>query len=209
MTAPITYADTETMLAARDRYFLANDFGADGGYSDKWVDLKVGPLHLPFPNTAARVKAVGVHDLHHLVTGYQTDLRGEAEISAWELGAGCKRLAVAWFLDLAAMPMGAVLAPKRLFKAYVRGRRSDTLYGRPYQPLLTQTVGQVRTLTGLAKADADPRPATVGERALFGVTLAAGAVAATAALGIIALLLPFGLLGLAAQKKARKHSAVA
>jgi len=61
----------------RTRYFRDNAFGDDGGYAKKWVSVQLGPLPLGFPNSAARVRAVKYHDLHHVVTGYATDLVGE------------------------------------------------------------------------------------------------------------------------------------
>ena len=84
-----------TMRSARDLYFQVNDFGADGGYADTWVDFKIGPVPLPFPNTAGRIAAVKFHDLHHVLTGYETNASGEFEISAWEIGAGCRVAAAA------------------------------------------------------------------------------------------------------------------
>ena len=87
-----SYTPDMTMRTARDLYFDVNGFGADGGYSEPWVDFKLGPLPLPFPNTAGRIAAVKFHDLHHVLTGYETNAIGEFEISAWELGAGCAKL---------------------------------------------------------------------------------------------------------------------
>src|SRR5688572_7376869 len=99
----VHYAETESMSDARAAYFKANGFGADGGYSDAWVDFKLGPVPFPFPNTKARVRAVRYHDLHHVLTGYGTDILGEFEISAWEIGAGCKDFVAAWQLNLGGM----------------------------------------------------------------------------------------------------------
>ena len=79
-----------TMREALDQYFRDNDFGEDGGYSADWVKLKIGPIPFAFPNTPARRRAVRFHDLHHFLTGYQTDWVGEAEIAAWEVATGCK-----------------------------------------------------------------------------------------------------------------------
>ncbi len=190
---------SETMLEARTRYFRDNRFGDDGGYGDKWVDIAVGPLHVPFPNTAGRVRAVRYHDLHHLVTGYTTDLVGEAEIGAWELGAGCKSLAAAWFLNLTVMAMGMVRAPGRTFAAFVRGRRSDSLYGQPFEPLLAETVDEVRARTHVPSAAA-ARPASLADRALFGAAVVGSLGAATVALAVTVVLLPFGLAALAAKR---------
>jgi ubiquinone biosynthesis protein Coq4 len=39
---------------------------------------------------------VRLHDLHHLVTGYPTDWKGELEISAWEIAGSCRGYVAAW-----------------------------------------------------------------------------------------------------------------
>ena len=43
-----------------------------GGYQRRWVRLQAGRLSLYFLNTKARVRAVRLHDLHHVRTGYET-----------------------------------------------------------------------------------------------------------------------------------------
>src|SRR5262245_55376361 len=102
-----------TMRAARARYFAENGFGDDGGYASDWVDLKLGPIPFPIPNTPARKRAVAYHDLHHVLTGYKTDFLGELEISAWEIGGGCKGFLAAWQLNLGGMGAGLFLMPKK------------------------------------------------------------------------------------------------
>jgi len=77
----------ERVFEARQRYFADNGF-SDAGYSDRWVKLSIGPLPFVMPNLPSRRRAIPLHDLHHVATGYDTTVRGEAEISAWELGAG-------------------------------------------------------------------------------------------------------------------------
>src|SRR5262245_39608544 len=123
----VAYADTMTMREARKVYFEANGFGETGGYEDDWVDFKLGPLPMPFPNTKARKEAVRYHDLHHILTGYDTDIVGEFEISAWEIAAGCKTMAAAWALNLGGMAGGLFRAPRRVFAAFVRGRGQRTI----------------------------------------------------------------------------------
>jgi hypothetical protein len=127
VSAAAPYDDLPVRVA-RARYFEDNEFGADGGYGAKWVTLKLGPLPLAFPNTAARIAAVKLHDLHHVVTGYATTPTGEAEIGAWEVASGCGRYTAAWMLNLWAMSYGTWLAPRALFRAFVRGRHSGNLY---------------------------------------------------------------------------------
>lgn len=80
---------SDTMFDARAQYFEANGFGADGGYNKTWDLFKLGPIPIPIPNPPARRRALQFHDLNHLLTGYQTDWRGEFEIAA-----GCGKL---WF----------------------------------------------------------------------------------------------------------------
>jgi ubiquinone biosynthesis protein Coq4 len=109
---------------ARAHHLAANGF-SEAAYTDRWLR---GPLGIPIFNPAARRRAIKLHDLHHLATGYGTSLRGEAEISAWELGGGCRDYWVAWLLDGAAALLGLVIAPRRTWRAFRRGRRATNLY---------------------------------------------------------------------------------
>ncbi len=134
-----------SLRQARAEYFAASGFPLDGGYGDRWVRLKAGPFTLRFPNTAARVRAVRLHDLHHVLTGYGTTWTGEAEIGAWEIASGCGRHYPAWFLNFGALAIGLALAPLRVFRAFVRGRHSRNLYAGEFrEELLDLTVGALR-----------------------------------------------------------------
>ena len=160
-------ASDDTLARARDDYFRANGFGENGGYDDAWVDFKLGPSPMPFPNTASRKRAVRFHDLHHALTGYATDVRGEFEISAWEIGSGCADHVAAWYLNLSGMVGGLIAAPRRTFAAFVRGRRSRNLYRAAYDDaLLGRRIGDVRNELGLDAPPAAARAADVGWFAL-------------------------------------------
>jgi hypothetical protein len=113
---------------ARQIYFERAGLPADGGYAARWVPLRIGPIPFAIPNTKARRRAVPLHDVHHLVTGYRTDWPGEGEISAWELGAGCGSYGFAWAINLHGLVAGWVCGWRRTFRAFVRGRRSRSLY---------------------------------------------------------------------------------
>ena len=182
-------APTDTLAAARDEYFRRNGFGDAGNYDDAWVDFKIGPLPIPFPNPPARRKAVRTHDLHHALTGYGTDFFGELEISAWEVGAGCADVGVAWLLGLSGLAAGAVSLPRRTFRAFVRGRRARSLYGTRYDAaLLARRVGEVRATLGIADTVPD---ATVGDVAAFAAAFAAGLTVGNA---MLVPLLPIAML---------------
>jgi len=187
MTIP--YHPELTMSAARTRYFENNGFGADGGYGAAWVDFKLGPIPFPFPNTPQRVDAVKFHDLHHVLTGYDTDFTGELEISAWEIAAGCKRYAAAWVLNLGGIAAGLFTSPGRVFAAFVRGRHSSTVYGEAFEPLLERTVGELR-----AAHVAAPEPrASLSDVLLFALASTAGLAVAVTLFTVVVPLVPVGL----------------
>jgi hypothetical protein len=162
-----------TLAQARDEYFRANDFGPNGGYDDAWVDFKLGPIPMPFPNTPGRRRAVRFHDLHHVLTGYATDVRGEFEISAWEVGSGCARFWTAWQLNLSGLTGGLLACPRRTWRAFVRGRHSRNLYGGAVydEALLARRVDEMQRELGL---DAAVPPAMAGDALRMAVAAAAG-----------------------------------
>jgi hypothetical protein len=181
-----------TMRAARAQYFRDNGFPPDGGYADAWVDFKLGPLPMPFPNTEQRRRAVRFHDLHHVITGYATNLTGEAEIAAWELASGCADHIAAWYLNLNGLAIGAVIAPLRTWGAFVRGRYSENVYRRPFDDsLLDVAVLELRDELGVDRASrAAPR---ARDGLAFAAFLAVGCAVAVPSLAIGFALAPLGI----------------
>lgn len=159
------YEDSLTLRQARERYFERNGFG-DGGYEDHWVKLKAGPIPIYLPNTAARVRAVKLHDLHHTATEYDTTWTGEAEIGAWEIGSGCASHYAAWILNLQAMAIGLAIAPGAVFRAFVRGRQTANLYRTTLdETLLSETLASLRERLQL---NHPPSPPTRVDKIAFG-----------------------------------------
>jgi hypothetical protein len=191
------YPERSTLRAARARYFEDNEFGEDGGYEDAWVDFKLGSIPFPFPNTPGRLRAVRYHDLHHVLTGYATDFPGELEISAWEIAAGCKGFLAAWQLNLGGMAAGMFFMPKKVFRAFVRGRRSRSLYGLELEPLLEQSVGETRAQMQVPSGD--PKP-TLADVVLFSAAVGAGLAVGTVTFLLAAPLLPIAYLVLSRQR---------
>ena len=137
---------------ARKLFFRRAKLGEDGGYSSRWVRVESKPFPFYFPNSRSRVAAARLHDLHHIAAEYETDWPGEAEISAWEIASGCAHYHAAWILDLGGMYAGIAVAPRRLFRAFLRGRRASTnLYKRGVDEsrLSEITVGSLRDALGL------------------------------------------------------------
>ena len=179
------YDDALAVREARALYFRDNGFGDDGGYGAKWVKIALGPVPAFVPNSAARVRAVRLHDLHHVATDYDTDLAGEAEIAAWEIASGCAGYAAAWILNLYALAIGLVVAPGRTWRAFVRGRRSGNLYRLGWRDeVLDDRVGALRSELGLEPTSlAD---GTLRDRIEFAAWVAAALALALATLALLA-----------------------
>jgi len=150
MPSPV-YPDTMPLREARAQFFERSKLGDDGGYASRWVHVEA-PIPFCFPNWNARVAAARLHDLHHIAAEYATDWPGEVEIAAWEIASNCRRYSAAWLLDLAGWNVGLLIAPRRMFRAFVRGRRAaHNLYKKPLleSQLDTVTVGMLRDQLGL------------------------------------------------------------
>lgn len=147
-----TYEENLTMRVALAQLFERFGFSGDA-YTAKWFALYIGKQPIVYlPNIPSRVWVARFHDLHHVLTGYPANWRGEAEIGAWELATGCRTSWVAWFLNGGAVMIGLVLWPRAVWKAFWRGRKTETnlYYDFPYEPLLDMTVGALRQRIGLA-----------------------------------------------------------
>ncbi|MBN8609324.1 MAG: hypothetical protein J0L92_01980 [Deltaproteobacteria bacterium] len=133
------------------QYFAINGF-TTAAYTAPTVEIPIGPVTIPLPNTAGRKKVVKLHDLHHLATGYGTDLVGEAEIGAWELRAGCVGLA-AYVYNGMAVAMGLLIAPLRTVQAFRDARGTTTLYrlGLDYDAAMALDVAELRARLGVKR----------------------------------------------------------
>ena len=149
-----------TLREGREAYFAENGLPSDGGYADNWVVIKVGsvPVFL-FRNTASRKRDVPFHDLHHVLTGYPTTLVGEGEIGAWELGSDCSASPVAVLLNCQIFGMLLLLHPRRMFRAFMRGRRAGNLYGCSHDDqLLSRSIAEMREELRVDAPIGEPKP---------------------------------------------------
>src|SRR5262252_7569081 len=180
-----------TVRAAREDYFRQNGFSI-AAYEERWVRVRLFGIPIVFPNVRSRRRAIRFHDVHHLVTGYATDPRGEAEIGAWEIAATFgdrgREYAAAWVLNTAMFTLGLAIAPRKVYRAFVRGRHCTSLYRFGWSDdLLQRDVDEVRRELGLDQ----PRETTWSDRFAFAAVVAA--IATLAALPPVALL--YALLG--------------
>ena len=174
------------MGEARAAYFARYGLPADGGYDERWTPLRFGPVTLHVYNGAARRRAVRLHDLHHVVTGYHADPPGEAEISAWEFGAGIHDKHFARLINLGALLYGGWLYPQRTWRAYLRGRRSRSLYSGEFDPAILDTPVVALRAKLLPTTPAQPRARDVAHYLVL--LLVANVPLIAAALGVTLLL---------------------
>jgi len=139
------------MSEARDLYLAENGFSIRDYYAPRFT-IAIFGLALKFPNTEAHKRAVPLHDLHHVLTGYGTDWIGEAEIGAWELRAGCNSFIV-YFLNGSGVIIGLFISPRRVWRAFRAARGQRTLYNdpAPYERLLQMTVSELRKRLGISR----------------------------------------------------------
>jgi len=140
---------TQTLREAAAAHLADAGLGADAGA--RWVKIKIGPIPFAYPNTGGRQRLRLAHDLHHLLAGYETDLVGEAETGAWELGTGMRdRTGVRYAIRVFgfALPWSA----GRLRSAFVRGRYCQNLLARSLDDAtLTRSVADLRSELGLER----------------------------------------------------------
>jgi hypothetical protein len=136
----------ETVRAGRDRYLKNNSLTLDS-YTESGFPIYVGKRFIRLPNPGL----LHLHDLHHVVTGYGTGLVGEAEISAYELRAGCRSFMV-HLLCVGAILGAMFVAPRRIVRAWRRARGAHTLYYTtiPYDALLDMSVAELRSHLNIA-----------------------------------------------------------
>ena len=195
------YGDDMTFAEARKAYFADYGFGDCGGYDARTVQVKLGPVLVELPNLDARKQALPYHDAHHILTGYRPTSagvrigseasHGESEVAAWETGAGWIGIGYweAWLVNSYAVFIGLMACPGKTFRAFVRGRRSSTLYDLPLDArLLEERLGAIRARVGL---NSPGTHASFGDGALF--LFWSCAACATALLSTLFIVLPFAV----------------
>lgn len=104
----------------------------------------MGGSHVPFFPILRRDGPIILHDVHHMLTGYGFNWRGELEVAAWELGSGgCGWHLLYWLDRLTFLVIGLVSAPRVTLQAFVRGWRGHNLFGRDPEEVLRMDVDDV------------------------------------------------------------------
>lgn len=153
--------DDQTPREILSKFYSDNNLDPDGGQSSSSVKIELTPkFHFYFPNFDARRKAVVLHDIHHLLTGYTTTLSGESEISAWEIGSGCENYWAAFLIDTSGVVMGIPFNLISVLKAFSRGRKTKNLYHNNLSnnKILGMKISELRKHLYLDKYPQDIKP---------------------------------------------------
>jgi hypothetical protein len=95
--------------------------------SGVWL-ATLGGLIVPLPNFRWRREILVQHDLHHIVTGFETTVSGELSLAAWELGLGCYSSIWAKSLCFGLLCAGIIAQPRKTIRSYRRGQKSAVAY---------------------------------------------------------------------------------
>ena len=116
-----------TAAEALRHYYDIHYFG-DSALTNRWVKVRLGAISIPFPNLKQRRDAIQLHDLHHMLTGYDTTWVGEGEVAAWEMASGfTRRHWVGYLYAPITFVIGFFTSPKRVIAAYRRGKGKKEL----------------------------------------------------------------------------------
>jgi hypothetical protein len=143
------YDDALTLRTALDQHLHRAGFTKD--CYGPWLAVKLGPFRLRVPNPKFRQETLVLHDLHHILTGYDTTFTGEAQVSAWEARTGFARHPMIKAIIFSVMGLGYFVDPVAVWKACNRGKGCRNLFREGFrEELLDMKVGYVRRRLGLA-----------------------------------------------------------
>jgi len=164
------------------------EHGIDGRYDDTptWP-FRIGPVTVPVPNFSWRRRAIQRHDIHHLVTGYPFNMRGEFQVATWEFAAGCYPHAGATLLILPLVFLGLFWSPPEVWRAFLDGRHSRSLY-RPEFGDHALHASWEDLLRNMRRESASHRASMADRIAFLWIVLQSMALVATPIAAIVALL---------------------
>ena len=137
-------------MIAREKlreYYISKGMGEPDGwfaillFGRRWRLFPMGPLQ----------PLLTLHDLHHLLTGTDSSLGGEAEVIAWEIGSGgYGKFWFAWMDSLKIVAL-ALLYPRRFQAALRRGQQCRNLYREDVEEVLSLEWNTLRAKVGLSE----------------------------------------------------------
>jgi hypothetical protein len=153
LTPLLPYPPDWTVRRALAAYHAENGFSVDE-YDKLTTQVSLFGIKFSVLNTKSHARALRYHDLHHVVTGYGTDLTGEGEISAYEVRGGVWSSGVyVSTIIVSVAAFGFVMSPRRVWRAFAASRGTRDLWDldHAYESLLDMSVGELRELCGVPR----------------------------------------------------------
>lgn len=144
--------DSKTPSDYLDAFYAQYNLGEEGGKDASYVKIEFSKfVRVYIPNWDDRRKAVLRHDIHHLLTGYESVLHGEFEIAGWEIGSGCMNYWAAYLLNSGGLLAGMIVYPRPTFRAFILGCRTSNLYQHNLsdEELKHSSIRDLKNLIGL------------------------------------------------------------
>ena len=136
-----------TAQDALSRFFVDQGLFPEGSTADDWIGdrwYRMGGVPV-LPLVGKLKQSLILHDIHHLVTGYDTSWSGEFELAGWELGSGgCHTHFFFWFDRIGAFAFGLLTAPRRVLRAFRAGWHARNLYRLDAYRVLRMDVDELR-----------------------------------------------------------------
>lgn len=139
-----------TTREALARYFERRGIKPEAESIDEWLRenwayMNIHGHRIPMKPLYGYKKVVILHDVHHLLTGYDTNWTGELQVAAWELGSGgCGPYLLMWNNRLFLFLLGLMLWPRITWQAFRRGRTQRNVYRLDFQDVLARDVEELR-----------------------------------------------------------------
>lgn len=112
-----------TVKEALSEFYCKNQLGKDA-FEKNLNFADFGLFKVPYPNFQKRQQLVYLHNINHVLTGYDTSWIGEGEVAAWELASGFPpHCWVGYLYAPFTFLIGLMLNPKRVLRAFQRGLR--------------------------------------------------------------------------------------
>lgn len=141
-----------TVKEGLEAYMLESGFEIEHYELDSTPASFMG-ISFSVPNTPKHREMIKLHDLHHVATGFGTDMAGEGHISAWEFRNGIRGTGLyVGSIIFTGVLLGLVVSPRKTFRLLREKSEKPPLFGRSdidYIELLDMKISDLRELLGV------------------------------------------------------------
>ncbi|PCJ60864.1 MAG: hypothetical protein COA79_07335 [Planctomycetota bacterium] len=132
------------------RKLMEKGLPRDQWYKDNWVRIPIRGYRIPILPIHGFKTSFILHDMHHVVTDYDINIKGELEISAWELASGgCGHFYLFWVDRFIFMTFGLIVYPRATIAAFRYGRKHKNLFKRKIDEVMKMQLHTLQEELGI------------------------------------------------------------